>query len=653
MSLFFQDSDDDETYQLPQKRRKLDADTNFTDSESDNDDWETIPLTFEQKNSFNVTITKESEEEIARKQKIKDRLKEKQRKMALHSMSMVVYMLHAKHRNSMLSNKKVMKALKKLLPLLLKSTHLKKFNQLRLLPAADPKESEVLLIYILQYLIKWFRVNFKINSNGIRVLGYTPSLDSSDEYFPKKAPPIASIEDLIKVIKRFSHNRDTAAQLFTAVLRSLGFEARMVFSLPLLPVNSKQLQPKADYYKLEHNKDYDLLYPYFWTELVNPLDPSEIIILESMCFHHEVKRLTRLPRYNAKTSLGYTPHFYPARDQFNSMNMEYVLAFNNKGLVIDVTSRYMKNVAYRWFTKLDLRTDAGRSCLIFQTLLRRFNRQLHYDDDTNKELSYLRKIAIANNDIPNSFSAMKRSPNFVTKSTLRFNEVLETDKPVGKVKLNNKTLPVFFRSSVVTGKSETQWKFLGRSIKPTEIDRAIKSTDALVPRTIHNRRIFNANIENNQHDLNMVRLYSFAQTCLYISPEVKDGKLPRNKYNNIEIFHKCMVPKKCTWLRLENIERILASHNATPLSLSFPVSIEYVPVVVGFSFTHGNQAIPVRDGVIVHDLDSNTAKQIWLYGKSEEGKKAYRVAYLAWGELLRILRIKKRLDTQYGDVNAE
>ena len=125
---------------------------------------------------------------------------------------------------------------------------------------------------------------------------------------------------------------------------------------------------------LKVNKDNDLLYPYFWTELINPLDPSEIIVMETQCFYEEDKRLLRIKRYGGTLSQSFTDQFYPIQNQLCQMLMHYVLSLNSENLIVDVSSRYMKDISYRWFNRLDLRTDLGKSALLLQSLLHIFNR---------------------------------------------------------------------------------------------------------------------------------------------------------------------------------------------------------------------------------------------------------------------------------------
>lgn len=486
----YDESDDSYDDQPVSKKIKLEEPDIDCLSDSDWEDVFSIPeisAQLDQPNEFNIIIRDQrDEEEENRKRKLLQLVKEKQQRVSLQYLSMVIYILHARIRNLLLSNQRVLRKLKKLLPDLLMSNHLKKFNKLRKnLESMSPEaklELDKHLIYILKYLIKWFRKNFKHDSNGLRVLGYMPTGKDAKDYFPQNAKPILSEGDLLSIVKKFKHNRDTGAEVFTALLRSIGFESRLVFSLPLLNTSkNEKRQPKLNQEILKVNKDNDLIFPYFWTELINPIDPSEIIIIETQCFYEEEKNLTRIKRFGTspKGNLHryYTDRFYPIQSQFCQMSMHYVLSFSKDNLIIDVSPRYMKDISYRWFNRLDLRTELGRSSLLLQSLIRIFNRHKEYTHFDNLELDGLRNTAMINYVIPTNFSAMKRSPNFITESTLRYNEVIIPNSECLKIiKLDSRKEPVYFKNSLLIGKSESQWKFLGRSVKPEEIGKPIKTT---------------------------------------------------------------------------------------------------------------------------------------------------------------------------------
>lgn len=408
--------------------------------------------------------------------------------------------------------------------------------------------------------------------------------------------------------------------------------------MPVLSSKNKDLQPKVDREKFSRNKDFDLLYPYFWTELVNPINDSELIILETCTFHEEEKRIERINRYQ-KSLNNYCSYFYPIKDQFNNMSMSYVISIDSDNYILDVSSRYMKNICYRWFDRLDLRTEAGRSFLLFQSLLRILNQQKL---NGALELEALRFIGLNNYDIPNTNSSIKRSPNFTTHSTIRYDEVIsESTEPASKVTIDGKRISIYFKNSVIFGKSEQKWKFLGRSIIPDQRDKYIKTTKTLAPRSRSQKLI--TRTESNPDE---VKLYAFYQTCPYIKEKLDyiSGvpTLPRNRFGNIEIFRESMVPDGCTWLKLSNIDT----------ALRFPASnIQFVPVVSGFRFKKYGIASPLKMGIIVLNEQVIEAKKIWLKFKINQYKEEQRDKKLralqGWSNFLKRLNIKSRIEKAY------
>lgn len=652
MSSFFVPEDlDDETT----KRRKIDVENDTeSDSELSNSsegELEDIPFS-KRPDSFTVEvlptrqINKKRAQAIARRQK----------QLSIHYMAMASFMLHAKIRNNWMNQRVVLKTLRKNVP----SVVLKKVSKLtkKIKNSSKDDETRHLLNYIINYLVKWFRHNYEIVSPGIRVLGYLPRNTSPEDikdYYSHKNKPLAAV-DFARACKSFKHNRDTGAQIFTALLRSLGFEARLVFSIPLLSVSTQaKYAPKIDYDKLKRINDSDLLYPYFWTELMDPIDYTKVFLIETMCFHDKDKRVIHLNRISKDLKNCFTPQFYPEQSALNDMQMSHVISIDRNGSMLDVSARYMTDISYRWFNRLDLRTVLGRSELLFQSLIRFFNKAHTYSIKENEELTTLRQLAFRNYEIPTSFAAMKRSPNFVTRDTLRYNEgILPTAKSIGLVKLQLKDTAaqqsVYSRASVIVGRSEQHWKHLGRAIKPEEVSEPMKSTKSL--KSVKRFR---------QDDMPITNLYTLAQTTIYVPPEVvyNDGSLvlPRNKYGNIEIYKPWMIPKDTIWLKLLNIETILIKHKKQAFTCPIQKKVSYVPVVVGFEYvTRNGQAVPVKQGVLVHTSQADDAKRIWLYGMryfqqlSRNQKQAQ--ALQNWKSIIGALRIQSKLRDRYGAASS-
>lgn len=649
----------------PSKRPRVEKAVFDEFSESDVSEWEDVLPPPE----YLISI---QNGDLEKQKKHRQRVRAKRVRSSIHSLSMMSYLLHLRHRNRWLNDKMVRKRLRNLLPekLLKQNKTLWKTSKKGL-----TAETDELLVYILKYVLKWFRKNYRLDSNGLRVLGYSGA--KKNACFPNNASKIDSPRALASVCRTLKHNRDTGAQILTAVFRAMGFEARVVFSVPLLLLLGAPEQPDLHPNHVK-NGDSDLLYPYFWTEVVNPLDDSDIFVVDALCSHEEKKQFQRLKRYTRravkKSTIGhyYTGIFSPVSDQLNVMvPMQYVVSIDSGGLMMDASPRYMANISYRYFHKLDLRTDAGRSAMLFQSLLRIFNTRKTYSDADNAELGTLSLVALQNYDIPTTFSAMKRNANLVTPGTLRYNEALDyaNTESIGSVSLldkrsgKQKSAPLYFKHAVFLGRSQQQWKFLGRSVRPEEEALPIKTTSALQPRSMLRKRQMGTNLLGITQKT-QTPLYGFHQTCPYIKKTVfldENGRkaLPRNEYGNIEVFGPNMVPDGCVWVDLSSIEVILMNHNRGSFrSVSVAEKIEYVPVVVGFSFrTKIGRAIPVKRGVMVLKEQEVAAKKAWLYGKLTMDRKAGELQALralqGWNSVLRRLRVRRALAERYGGVETE
>jgi xeroderma pigmentosum group C-complementing protein len=96
------------------------------------------------------------------------------------------------------------------------------------------------LFKLLRYLVKYWKQRFRITAPGLRKCGYMSleRLDqemksfNKDEHDPERhGERIRDIKEFRKCAELLEGSRDVSAQLFTALLRGLGVEARMVASL--------------------------------------------------------------------------------------------------------------------------------------------------------------------------------------------------------------------------------------------------------------------------------------------------------------------------------------------------------------------------------------------------------------------------------------
>lgn len=659
---------------------ELNSEALFQETSSEDDSmWEDVPLEVspvthaESSDTLSLTIGRYRSNKH-------DKWVQKQRyRRTIHHLGMICYLLTARRRNKWISNPRILKQLKKLLPDSFIQGRHKSFKKaykkfLRHNDVASKESAQLQFKNILKYLIKWFRLNYKLNLHGIRVSGYVNDVQKARKtpfrYFPCTAPPIKNVEDFRAVIKAFKHNRDTGAQLLTGLIRSLGFEARLVFSLPLLPTKELGLvQPVNDKPRMQHTKDIDLLYPYFWTEVIDPCDESCIHLVEAISFENDSDRLVTLKSYDLNEEVHpknlhnfYTSRYCPTLSKDVRMTMQYVVALEKCNNVIDVSPRYMKNIAYRYYKHSRISRESLRSLVLFRSLIYLCNGKRLLLANKSKEQDILRKVALINNDLPKSYSDAQKNLNFCVPSLLKYNETIAPGAKVfGKLYLPkfNRKEPIYLRRDVTIGRSEEQWRLLGRCIKEDQFPFPVKKIENILPRTLKRRRIHNSNKLNGDDHLNFTHIYLFDQTQYIKRPSLtvlESGKvsLPRNEWGNIEIFSRNMVPRECVWVTLSNIEDALSDYVQKKFTCPINTPIEYVPVVTGFNFkSKPGYAIPIRDGVIVLERDEVIIKRIWLHYKTEMFQNSKRKLKLeclrSWNTLVRTLRIKARLDDTYGE----
>lgn len=128
----------------------------------------------------------------------------------------------------------------------------------RLEPGAVDMSHGDPLFRLMQVLAAWWKQRFRISAPGLRKYGYM-SLERLDRltkahqneiYDPKRfGEKISSLEDFRRCARFCRGSRDIGAQLFTALLRGLGLEARLVANLQTLGFGWNKLEdaePESD-----------------------------------------------------------------------------------------------------------------------------------------------------------------------------------------------------------------------------------------------------------------------------------------------------------------------------------------------------------------------------------------------------------------------
>lgn len=592
------------------------------------------------------------------------------------------------------------------------------------LSAGDP------LMRLLRYLSAYWKSKFRITAPGLRKRGYLSPITLEAEINAWKDSPshpdmfgerIETLKSFRDVARECEGSRDVGEQLFTAMLRGLGIEARMIVSLQpagfgfsqaeegrpkniqkLKDVIKEQAQTttqstpakgrlpqraatrnKKTPINLDTSEDSDLSsvisissdtdqgkfvkrspkrrnyseelpYPTYWTEVISNLTHTPISV-------------SPLPRVliASASSPDKLQDFYAkgaAADKARQV-LAYLIAFSSDGTAKDVTIRYLPKRQWPGRTKgfrmpiekIPIHNKRGKvkrweEWDWFKSLMRPYARA--HDkrqpwDEVEDEGDLVpvepeKKKEMDEEGGKETLQGYKSSSEYVLERHLRREEAL---KPGAKVVRqfvsgkgdNEKSEPVYRRKDIVNCKTVESWHKEGREVKEGQQPLKFVPMRAV---TVTRKR----EIEERERDEGVKPkqgLYSRAQTDWIIPPPIEDGKIPRNAFNNIDVYVPTMVPKGAVHIPLRGTARICRKMN-----------IEHAEACTGFEF--GKQrAVPILTGVVVAAENEDTVIDAWEVEEAAKAKKEAdkreKLVLGLWKKFMSGLRIVERMKFEYGD----
>lgn len=632
---------------------------------------------------LNLTAAKEA---LAPSRRPADRRKpitkeEREQRVEIHKAHILCLLAHVEKRNHWCNDPVVQENLRPLLTAkivhwLNPEPHLTQFGRTESLKKG------------LQMIMEKFQQRFTITEIGLRRALWAEDEKQLENYgLPDEIDTCLEKSDFRKAAKRMSGSRDVGAQLFCALLRAAGVETRLVCSLqplsfvtggPTLPKPRQAKTPSrpapatveatrgepppsavipsprarlghpnaAAYIVPEMSAPPTTVpprtpprqsaplresdYPVFWVEV---LDAA----------HQKWQPVDTLVTYTMFRANKLEP---PAADRGNCLS--YVVAFEEDGSGKDVTRRYAK--AYNAKTRR-LRVDGP---LIpeddrkkwWRKVMRRYKQpgaRSDLDQIENNELSGME----AREPMPRNVADFKNHPVYALERHMRRHEVLAPDAPVvGTVGAGSKgpLEKIYRRRDVRAAKSVDKWYRLGREIKPGE--EPVK----VLPRRKRPQRKGRRALDDDQDDSSSddpvlgpspskgIPIFTFDQTSLYVPPPVVAGRIPKNKFGNLDLYVPSMVPAGGA-----HISHPRAGHAAHILE------VDYAPALTGFDW-RGRKGTAVYNGVVVPAEAVDGVRAVIdgfedLEAMLEEEKRSRR-ALATWKRLLRGLRIRKSV---FGD----
>ncbi|KAM3419435.1 hypothetical protein BST61_g5361 [Cercospora zeina] len=480
----------------------------------------------------------------------------------------------------------------------------------------------------------------------------------------------------VEAARDLEGSQDTANQLFCAMLRAAGVDARVVCSIQALPFANppKGATPKkpvkarimavapgtdtAPKSLVEHDaavsnsqairkvpsarrrlgqpsfasatrlpaqphpktKRVDTLsFPVFWVEAFNEATQKWIAI-DPLVTH----------------TTGQPAKLEPPAS-YDRNQLTYVIAFEDDGSARDVTWRYAKS--YNAKTRR-ARVEASTNGVTWWKRVMRFFQRPGGPLDRDQVESAEFKQKEAREGLPANVLDFKDHPYYALERHLKRNEVVHPRREAGKVNAGTaakpKMEPVFRRRDVLSCKSAEKWYRCGREIKQGE--QPLKHVRA--------RQRRKATPDPGTHaseDGPMTALYAPYQTQLYVPQPVRKGRIPKNAYGNLDVYVPSMVPAGGIHVR----------HTLAQTAAKL-IRVDYADAVTGFQFK-GRHGTAVIEGAVVAD-QSGPAVRAVIEGLEhealeEQSRVRSRIALKAWKRFMAGLRIAERVRA-YGDQSA-
>lgn len=319
----------------------------------------------------------------------------------------------------------------------------------------------------------------------------------------------------------------------------------------------------------------------------------------------------------------------PASDREN--NMSYVIAFYDDGAARDVTRRYSK--AYNAKTRKNRVDSSEGGEKWWGKVMNHFSRGWTTDKDQIEETELA--AAEAREPMPKNIADFKDHPYYALERHLRRNEVLVSNREIGKVAAGRdprnpgqKLLEsIYRRKDVKVARSADAWYRLGREIKMGE--QPVKTVAPKKNREVDGEA-------DDPDDRPGTNLYTIDQTELYEPPPIVNGRVPKNSYGNLDIYVPSMIPKGGVHIPHANASR------AARL-----LGIDYADALTGFEF-RGRHGTAVLQGVIIAEEYRDALLAVVQGFKDEEERAEEEMHVLRvlklWKRFLIALRIKERVD---------
>ncbi|KAF1984941.1 Rad4-domain-containing protein [Aulographum hederae CBS 113979] len=571
----------------------------------------------------------------------------KKTRLDVHKMHVMCLMAHAYIRNSWCNDGKTQEILRKRVDATTKSQlttpeKFSTFDRVNIFKGAIFTISDA------------WRAKFRVISTGTQKSSWWAKDGLDAVSLPAQAEGPTDRVDFQRAAAEPQGSADLGVQLFCAMLRSIGVETRLVCSLQPLPFGSTTTRPAAADIKAQKSVSAE-----------DNSDSRDNLTDASASSPKPLKRITRIGQRITSAPISYgvapkpLPDWLPAPkypvfwvEAFCTVNqewftvvpfsqtavtrkadlepplserlnqMDYVMALASDGSIKDLTRKYASTYNAKTIKRRVDSEVSGRMWL--DSAMEVFRGAQDFRGDT-EDAELARKGNLEG--MPKSASDFKDHPVFALESQLRSNQIISPKNKVGNFSTGRggamRLEPVYRRENVVTVRSAENWFKLGRELKPHQ--QPLKHMLAKRQRS-----------EDDEDE--GIGLYASFQTVTYKPPPVVNGKVPKNKFGNIDPRIPWMIPVGA--VHIQSAEAIKAAKL---------LGVDYAPTFVGWEYKNGLHA--KSDGIVVA---AEFGEAIYAVLEAFEydryqGAIAVRreLSYRRWKRLYQRLDIRRRVSTYH------
>ncbi|CAG8644740.1 13994_t:CDS:10 [Ambispora leptoticha] len=324
------------------------------------------------------------------------------------------------------------------------------------------------------------------------------------------------------------------------------------------------------------------------------------------------------------------PHaMEPANNSTNNV-MAYVVAFEKDLFVKDVTRRY----ASKWGAhtrKLRIPPtkdgyDWWQETLSYRARLYETER----DKLEDKELSSTE----TSEAIPMTISAFNNHPLYALERHLKKFEILHPKEPIlGEIRGE----PIYPRECVKQLHTVETWLKEAQEVKEGEQPlKYVKSRAVTLSKKKEDKMAEYFGDAPRESGL-----YAEWQTVPYNPKHLIDGKIPVNKYGNVDMFKPSMCPIGAVHIPIRGIAKVAKK-----------LEIEFAEAVTGFNF-QCHRCAPIIEGIVVAKENEEIVLEAWREHSeivaAREAAKRRKGTLARWRKLVVKMRIRLRVSQQFAE----